>query len=157
MLKNARVMMMDLFAAKLGLTPMDDYALSVIRSNISPEKQRQSGAGSTLEWMLRGSGRTTRMLLSALVDVAAGKSVHIISASPDAGAEIVERLRGWAKTLDLEPCNVTVGGEDSSIFDRESAPADVIHIDHPYVGRPADRMDYARKAPHVALTSEKRA
>jgi len=61
---------------------------------MSPKDFENSGA--------RRGGKTTKLLLEALVAISDGKKVSIAAKPADYASELTSRLRGWARDLGLD-------------------------------------------------------
>lgn len=74
----------------------------------------------------RQMGRTTTMLLHALVDVLEGKSVKIAARNPHHAQDLVKQVRDWVAKLNANLC----GSVSVSRHPKSDTSCDVLYIDH---------------------------
>lgn len=104
--------------ARLGLMDPDAY-----EAKVRADPDHRAVACQYPTEAARRTGRTTRMLVSALAAASAGKSVHVDGAYPAQTLALGEQARAWAARCGIDPKRIKVKGDLVE-------SADVSFLDH---------------------------
>lgn len=91
----------DEIYAKLGLKPAVEFQLAAIHANTGEEVVAELGAENALDHMLDGTGRTTSLLVDALVVAASGRRVKIEAGDAVKAKQLELDARTMAAKIEL--------------------------------------------------------
>lgn len=89
----------DEIAEALGLVPFMEWGLS---PELRQWRERERAERGTVDFA-RGTGRTTRMLCSALAQMSVGEAVYISGHSPAYTRQLVYTARAYAHRIGIDP------------------------------------------------------
>ncbi len=91
----------DEIYAKLGLQPATEFQLATIHANTHPALVTELGAENALDHLLDGTGRTTSLIVDALVVAASGRRVKIEAGDAAKAKQLELDARAMAAKIDL--------------------------------------------------------
>ena len=88
---------------RLGLEEPRKYRVTAIREHLDPNRLRTIHPDKWDEALYRQTGRSTQMLVKAMVQLSKGKKVLIRAETPQMEDVLVQKARHMAYQLNLDP------------------------------------------------------